>query len=135
MPKVCVIDDDCGSTRALSKIFTSLNGFEVCAEIETVDEAVKEVGSRSPDLIMVGLPLPNDTLAQFVSNLKKLAPNTNICLLIRKCNSVVEKQALSVGITAVFSKFDDYEGLILNAEALFNPKLVTKAKAKTNSLQ
>jgi DNA-binding NarL/FixJ family response regulator len=101
-----------------------------------VDEAVKEVASScTPDLIILGLPLPNDTLAQFVSNLKRLVPNTHIFLLIRKCNSAVEKQALSVGITAVFSKFDDYEGLILNAEALFNPKLVTEAKAKTNSFE
>jgi len=133
MPKVCVIDDDCGSRKALFKMFTSLTGFEVCAEIETVEEAAKELGCCSPNLIILGLPLPNETLVQFVSSLKKLAPNTPIFLLIKKCNSVIEKQALSVGITAVFSKFDDYEGLILNAEALFDLNLGTKAKAKRNS--
>jgi len=91
----------------------------MCAKAETELAAIEETRRYSPNLIVLGLPLPEAGLTLLVRELKKAAPNALIFLLTNKYDSVVEKRALSMGITAVFSKFDDYEALLQNARGLF----------------
>ena len=90
----------------------------MCAKAETESAAIEETRRYSPNLIVLGLPLPEAGLTLLVRELKKAAPNALIFLLTNKYDSVVEKRALSMGITAVFSKCDDYEALLHNARGL-----------------
>jgi DNA-binding NarL/FixJ family response regulator len=115
---VLVVDDDRPSCRTLCSLFTSQNGFEVCAKAETAAEAIEEAGHYLPGLIILGLPLSEDSLPKFICDLKKVAPEAHIFLLTEQYGMGVEKQALSLGITAVFSKCDDCEALILNARVV-----------------
>jgi len=96
----------------------------MCKNAETELAAIEETRRHSPNLIVLGLPLPEAGLALLVRELKKAAPNALIFLLTSNYDSVVEKRALSMGITAVFSKFDDYEALLHNARGLFETDCV-----------
>ncbi len=91
----------------------------MCPNAETELTAIEGTRRHSPNLIVLGLPLPEAGLTLLVRELKKAAPNALIFLLTDNYDSVVEKHALSMGITAVFSKFDDYEALLHNARGLF----------------
>ena len=119
MHSIIIVDNDSECASALARTFAPLDCFEVCANAETELAAIEETRRYSPNLIVLGLPLPEAGLTLLVRELKKAAPNALIFLLTNKYDSVVEKRALSMGITAVFSKFDDYEALLQNARGLF----------------
>ena|SRR5712672_2441607 len=74
----------------------------MCAKAETELAAIEETRRYSPNLIVLGLPLPEAGLTLLVRELKKAAPNALIFLLTNKYDSVVEKRALSMGITGYF---------------------------------
>jgi len=116
---ILIVDNDSECASALARTFAPLDCFEVCAKAETELTAIEGTRRHSPNLIVLGLPLPEARLARLVRELKKAAPNALIFLLTSNYDSVVEKRALSMGITAVFSKFDDYEALLHNARGLF----------------
>jgi DNA-binding NarL/FixJ family response regulator len=116
---ILIIDNDSECVRTLGRAFAALDCFELCAPAETELTAIEEARRHSPNLIVLGLPLPEAGLTLLVRELKKAAPNGLIFLLTNNYDSVVEKRALSMGITAVFSKFDDYEALLRNARGLF----------------
>ena len=58
--------------------------------------------------------IPRDVAGQ----LKAIAPELPIFMMIEEVNMNVEKEALSRGITAVFSKLDDLATLVANARAV-----------------
>ena len=91
----------------------------MCPHAETELAAIEETRRHSPNLIVLGLPLPEAGLTLLVRELKKAAPKALIFLLTNNYDSIAEKRSLSMGITAVFSKFDDYEALLQNARGLF----------------
>jgi len=55
---------------------------------------------------------------QLAQKLKELAPDLPIFMLTADYDVNIEKEALALGITAVFSKLDDLTTLIANARAV-----------------
>ena len=119
MHSILIVDNDSEGVRVLGRTFATVDCFEVRAKAETELTAIEEARRHSPNLIVLGLPLPEAGLTRMVRELKKAAPKALIFLLTNHYDSVVEKRALSMGVAAVFSKFDDYEALLQNARGLF----------------
>lgn len=120
MHKVLIVDDDRDGRERLRRRMDSEDDFAACKPAATDEQAIREAERSSPELVIVGLALPEASLAQFVGKLKKVVPKAHIFLLTEQSGVFEEKRALAMGVTAVFAKSDDAEALIENARELLD---------------
>jgi two-component system, NtrC family, response regulator AtoC len=74
-----IVDDDKSVRRLCATIGASLNF--VCAEAESAEAAITMMESDSPDLILADLMMPNMSGLDFLEQVKKLAPRTEIAIM------------------------------------------------------
>jgi DNA-binding NarL/FixJ family response regulator len=116
VPQVLIVSDELLTRQGLRKLFEEECVFEICGEAESDAAALELTRNLSPNLIVLDAAgFPPKRLAQ---ELREAAPETPIFLLTDKCNVSMEEAALACGVTAVFSKVDDWEALVRNARAL-----------------
>ena len=118
MPTVLIVDDDAAVRKVLHNIFNHRSGFDACMEAGTGFEAVVKTTQHLPDLAVLDGSMPETNGLQLARKLKTIAPELPIFMLTADYDAVMEKEALSCGITAVFSKLDDLATLAANARAV-----------------
>ena len=118
MSTVLIVDDDRGIRKLLHTLFDQGSGFDACVEAETGVEAIAETKHLVPSLAVLDLAMPEMDGLQLAQELKAIAPKLPIFMLTADYDSVIEKTALSCGITAVFSKLDEMATLVANARAV-----------------
>ena len=74
-----IVDDDKNIRRLCTTIGTSL-GFE-CVEAESGQEALNSLETTSPDIILADLMMPNMSGLEFLDEVKKLAPRTEVAIM------------------------------------------------------
>jgi DNA-binding response OmpR family regulator len=117
MPRVLIVDDDSAFREQLRKVFDQGSGFDACIEARKGVEALAKANCQSPDLAILDFSLPDMSGLQLATELKTITPELPIFLLTADYSVKFEKNALSCGITAVFSKLDDLAALLANARA------------------
>jgi CheY-like chemotaxis protein len=118
MPTVLIVDDDGAMRKMLHTIFNHGSGFDAFVEAGSGAEAIVKTRHRLPDLAVLDRSMPEMNGLQLAQKLKNIAPALPIFMLTAAYDSAIEKEALSCGITAVFSKLDDLTTLIANARAV-----------------
>jgi DNA-binding NarL/FixJ family response regulator len=119
MLRVLIVEAEDSTRSLIRQIFDSQEGFAVCAEAKSNEEAVKEAEQRSPDLIVWDLSAPVSNGLDFFVYVRVLAPKAFIFLIVDEYDSALEKKALDSGVMAVFSKKDDLSVMVQNARAIF----------------
>jgi two-component system response regulator EvgA len=119
MAVVLIVDDDSAFRSLIRTLFESSSGFDACVGAGNGAEALEKAKQVSPNLAVLDLTMPEMNGLQLARELKAIAPRLPIFLLTAECDAVTEKEALSSGITAVFSKFDDLATLVDNARAVW----------------
>jgi DNA-binding NarL/FixJ family response regulator len=71
-----------------------------------------------PNLVVLGFSLSGTTGLQLARRLKTITPQLPIFMLTEDYTASLEKDALTCGITAVFSKLDDLAPVVANARAV-----------------
>jgi two-component system response regulator YesN len=118
MPVVLIVDDDHAFRSVLRTLFESGSGFDACVGAEGGAEALEKARQVPPNLAVLDLSMPEMNGLQLARELKAIAPKLPIFLLTADCDADTEKEALSCGITAVFSKLDDLATLVDNARVV-----------------
>ena len=118
MAAVLIVDDDNAFRKVLHTIFDQGSGFNVCMEAINGVEAIAKTKHLLLNLTVVDFSLPDITGLQLARELKAIAPEMPIFMLTAGSVAEIEKEALSCGITGVFSKFDDLTALVENARAV-----------------
>ena len=118
MPTILIVDSDDVMRKVLHRIVNHDSGFDACVEAGNGEEAIAKTEQFLPDLAVLEYLLPEMNGLQLARKLKIIAPALPIFLLTADKDVAVEKEALSCGITAVFSKFDDLATLRANARAV-----------------
>jgi two-component system, NarL family, nitrate/nitrite response regulator NarL len=120
MPKsVLIVDDHESIRRELRRLFEFLPEFAVCGEAEDGADAIEKGQRLSPDLIILDLMMPVMSGLEAAGALRYSAPEAILFLLTAHRNRELELAALQSGIRAVFSKYDDLDGLVQRARAEF----------------
>ena len=118
MPKVLIVDGDDAVRKILHTVFNHGSGFDVCVEAGNCVEAIAKTKQSLPNLIVLAFSMPKMNGLQLARKLKTIAPELPIFMLTTNYGVGIEKEALSCGITAVFSKFDDWATLVASARAV-----------------
>ncbi len=93
-------------------------GFDFCIEASGGTEAIDKARRLSPHLAILDCSLPEMNGLQLAQQLWEIMPRLPIFMLTAERNIQVEKEALSFGINAVFSKLGDLGTLPANARAV-----------------
>jgi DNA-binding NarL/FixJ family response regulator len=115
---VLIVDDDDAFRKVLYALFDNDSGFAACVEARNGVEAMAKTKQLSPNLAILDFSMPEMKGLELARSLKAIAPELPIFLLTADYDADIEKEALSCGITAVFSKLDDLATLVANARAV-----------------
>jgi DNA-binding NarL/FixJ family response regulator len=119
---VLIVDDDSAFRTVLRTLFDHGSGFDAFVEAENGVEAIAKTKQLLPNLAVLDFAMPKMNGMQLARELKAIAPEMPIFMLTAEYDTDIEKEALSCGITAVFSKLDDLATLVANARAVCGMK-------------
>ena len=132
MPKsVLIVDDHEAVRRELRRLFQSQPDFTVCGEAVDGVDAISKAEQLSPDLVILDLAMPEMNGLEAAGALRFIMPDGVLFLLTAYENRELELAAFQSGVRAVFSKYDDLDGLIRRARAEL--KLEVRSDAETKS--
>jgi DNA-binding NarL/FixJ family response regulator len=118
VPKsVLIVDDHEAVRRELRRLFQSQPEFTVCGEAVDGADAISKAEELSPDLVILDLAMPEMNGLEAAGALRFMLPEGVLFLLTAYKNRELELAAFQSGIRAVFSKYDDLDGLISRARA------------------
>ena len=80
MNKILIIDDEV-QIRSLLARMLELEGYEVC-QAGDCKAAIKQLEIQSPDVALCDVFLPDGNGVDLVLNIKKIAPNVEVILLL-----------------------------------------------------
>jgi DNA-binding NarL/FixJ family response regulator len=115
---VLIVDDDTAFRKVLYTLFDSGSGFDACVEAGNGAEAMAKAKQLLPTLAILDFSMPEMNGLQLARNLKTIVPELPIFMVTADYDADIEKEALSCGITAVFSKLDDLATVVANARAV-----------------
>jgi two-component system response regulator YesN len=114
---VLIVDNDSSFRAVLRTLLEQGGGFDFCAEARSGIEAIEKSSRLLPKLVILDFSLPDMDGLQLAQELRKMMPRLPIFMLTADGDLHAEKEALSRGINAVFSKEEDLETLVANARA------------------
>jgi two-component system, NarL family, nitrate/nitrite response regulator NarL len=130
MPKsVLIVDDHEAIRRELRRLFESHSEFTVCGEAVDGAEALSKAQQLSPDLIILDFSMPEMNGLEAAAALQHMMPDATLFLLSAYHTRELELAATQFGARAVFSKYDNLDGLIRRARTEL--KLVSGSEAES----
>lgn len=117
MRSVLVVDDNPTMRKAVCELFTREGDFEVCGEAENGQEAIEKAQQLRPALIVTDLSMPLMNGLEETRILKKLMPTVPVIIFTIHSNSLIEREALAAGASAVVCKSDSNASAILIGKA------------------
>jgi DNA-binding NarL/FixJ family response regulator len=102
--KVLIVDDSALVRGAVRRLFETDDVFEVCGEAENGRDAVEKTNELRPELIVMDLAMPLLNGLDATRAIKRLKPGVPVILFSGFSNVLEEKEARSVGISALVSK-------------------------------
>ncbi len=114
---VLIVDDHEAIRRELRRLFQSDPEFTVCGEAVDGSDAITKAQRLSPDLIILDFAMPEMNGLEAAAALQHIMPDTTLFLLSAYHTRELELAAVQFGARAVFSKYDNLDGLICRARA------------------
>ena len=115
---VLIVDNDDLFRSALRTLFERGPGFDFCIKARSGTEAIDKARHLLPKVAILDFSLPDMDGLKLAQELRKMMPRLPIFMLTADGEFHAEKEALSRGINAVFSKEEDLETLVANARAV-----------------
>jgi two-component system, NarL family, nitrate/nitrite response regulator NarL len=134
VPKsVLIVDDHEAVRRELRRLFQSQPDFTVCGEAADGVDAISKAEQLSPDLVILDLAMPEMNGLEAAGALRYILPDGVLFLLTAYKNRELELAAYQSGVRAVFSKYDDMDGLLRHARAELKMEARSDAESKPHT--
>lgn len=104
--RVLIVDDSALVRGAVRRLFETDEVFEVCGEAANGREAVDQATQLRPELVIMDLAMPVLNGLDATRAIKRLKPGVPVILFSGFSNVMEEKEARSVGISALVPKSD-----------------------------
>jgi DNA-binding NarL/FixJ family response regulator len=121
MASILVVGDGDSFSEIFQELFRPGNSIRVLAESKSYHEITQEAARLQPDLIILESAPAGQNLSLLTSRIRQVVPCAVLFMMADTNDFQLERQAISVGITAVFSREDGYSSLVENAKAICSP--------------
>jgi two-component system response regulator NreC len=95
---IVLADDHTVVRRALRVLLEEEPGFEVVAEAEDADGAIRYLRGHKPDVLILDLNMPGRPSLEAIADMQKASPETKIVVLTMQQEPAFARQALQQGV-------------------------------------
>ncbi len=95
---IVLADDHTVVRRALRVLLEGELGFEVVAEAEDADGAIRYLRGHKPDVLILDLNMPGRPSLEAIPEMQEASPETKIVVLTMQKESAFARQALQLGV-------------------------------------
>jgi two-component system response regulator NreC len=95
---IVLVDDHTVVRRALRVLLEEEPGFEVVAEAEDADGAIRYVRGHKPDVLILDLNMPGRPSLEAIPEMQEASPQTRIVVLTMQKEPAFARQALQLGV-------------------------------------
>jgi two-component system response regulator NreC len=95
---IVLADDHTVVRRALRVLLEEEAGFEVVAEAEDSDGAVRYLRGHKPDVLILDLTMPGRPSLEAIPDMREASPKTGIVVLTMQKEPAFARQALQLGV-------------------------------------
>ncbi len=95
--RIALADDHTLVRRALRVLLEAEPDFEVVAEGENAEEAVRYVRGHKPDVLLLDVNLPDQTGPKTIPQVQEASPDTRIVMLTMQSEPAFAREALQAG--------------------------------------
>jgi len=95
---IVLADDHTVVRRALRVLLEGELGFEVVAEAEDADGAIRYLRGHKPDVLILDLNMPGRPSLEAIPEMREASPETRIVVLTMQKESAFARQALQLGV-------------------------------------
>lgn len=95
---IVLADDHTVVRRALRMLLEDEPGFEVVAEAEDADGAIRYVRGHKPDVLILDLNMPGRPSLEAIPDMHEASPETKIVVLTMQKEPAFARQALQLGV-------------------------------------
>jgi two-component system, NarL family, response regulator NreC len=136
---IVLADDHTVVRRALRVLLEEEPGFEVVAEADDADDAVRYLRGHKPDVLILDLNMPGRPSLEAIPDMNEASPKTKIVVLTMQKEPAFARQALQLGVLGYVLKEaadDELVQAVRNAaagETYLPPALGAKLAAEPES--
>ena len=110
--RIFILDDHPMVRKGIRKLIESQEGFEVCGEASSCDEALESIENIGSDLAIVDLSLKDSTGLDFIKTARSRHPKLKMLVLSMHEDPVIIERALKVGASGYVSKAESLDKLL-----------------------
>lgn len=136
---IVLADDHTVVRRALRVLLEEEPGFEVVAEAEDAEGAVRYLRGHKPDVLILDLNMPGKPSLEAIPEMREASPETQIVVLTMQQEPAFARQALQLGVLGYVLKEAADDELVLAVrkaaagETYLQPALGAKLAAEPKS--
>ena len=137
--RIFIVDDQPVIRQALSILLAKESHFEVCGEAENESDALQQIESCLPDLVVVDVLLKNGNGISLISALKQHYPALKTLIWSMLEETSFAERALRAGASGYVSKEEPFEQVVeavhkvLQNSAYLSPHMTSKLMALVNN--
>jgi DNA-binding NarL/FixJ family response regulator len=102
--RICIVEDDNLIRDGFALLINSTYGFKIINTYQRCEEALKNLDSDAPDVVLMDINLPGMNGIEGIQRIKKLRPKTNIIVVTAYENDELVFKALCAGAGGYLTK-------------------------------
>lgn len=103
--RILIADDDPAIRRLLRRLIENHDGWSVCGDAGTGEDAIDKVSQLTPDVVVLDLAMPQMNGLQAAREISRSAPETSLLLLtVQEVSKELTQQAMNAGFKGAVSK-------------------------------
>ena len=110
--RLLLVDDHEIVRQGLTSLLQGVEGFEICGEAATGEEAIREADKSSPDIVIMDLRLPGIDGLQATRSILKSHPGTDVLIFTVDESEQILREALKAGARGCLTKTDAGSSLL-----------------------
>jgi DNA-binding NarL/FixJ family response regulator len=116
--RIIIVDDHEIVRIGMRSLLEQYPQYEVVSEAGNAKEAVEQVQSFNPDIVLMDIRLPGKSGIDACEEIKRIAPDTKVIMLTSYAEDEMLFSAIKAGASGYVLKQIDSEGLIKSLEAV-----------------
>jgi len=110
--RLLLVDDHEIVRQGLASLLQGVDGFEICGQAATGEDAIREADRSTPDIVIMDLRLPGIDGLQATRSILKAHPGTDVLIFTVDESEQVLREALKAGARGCLTKTDAGSSLL-----------------------